>query len=216
MHSLELWFVPVRTWERSPHLGKDWAGLHCAIDTICARCICQTVRSNRSASVEGGWADRGRAGWVWAGQGRVGQVWAKLNTWSRDAYSVQCCIHGILPRIKWILRFLQPSGSISTRTTAFPLIPWPQTTDATETWARNGWYCTCKGQWAGALSTVNKLFSILACLIPEKATLGATGTKSGNFSEKEECFHRISNLGPLAWEAGALPYCCSKTYKLFR
>ena len=45
---------------------------------------------------------------------------------------------------------------------------------------------------------MNKLFSILACLIPEKATRGATGTKSGDFNEKEECSHRVLNLGPLA------------------
>ena len=30
------------------------------------------------------------------------------------------------------------------------------------------------------------MFSILACLIPEKATRGATGTKSGDFNEKED------------------------------
>ena len=44
----------------------------------------------------------------------------------------------------------------------------------------------------------NKWFSILACLIPEKATRGATGTKSGDFNEKEERSRRDSNLGPLA------------------
>ena len=51
---------------------------------------------------------------------------------------------------------------------------------------------------------INKLYSILACSIPEKATWGATGTKSGDFNEKEECSHRDSNLGPLASEADTL------------
>ena len=40
-----------------------------------------------------------------------------------------------------------------------------------------------------------KLFSILACPIPEKATQGAIGTKFGDFNEKEECSHRDSNPG---------------------
>ena len=33
------------------------------------------------------------------------------------------------------------------------------------------------------LIQINKLFYILACPIPEKATRGATGTKSGDFNQ---------------------------------
>ena len=38
----------------------------------------------------------------------------------------------------------------------------------------------------------------LACPIPEKTTRGATGTKSGDFNEKD------SNLGPLPSEANVI------------
>ena len=45
--------------------------------------------------------------------------------------------------------------------------------------------------------SMNELFPILACTISEKATRGATGTKSRDFYEKEECPRRDSDLGPL-------------------
>ena len=42
---------------------------------------------------------------------------------------------------------------------------------------------------------INQLYTILACPIPEKATKGATGTKSGDFNEEDECSRRDSDLG---------------------
>ena len=55
------------------------------------------------------------------------------------------------------------------------------------------------------LIIIFQLYTILACPIPEKATRGATGTKSGDFDEKEECSRRDLNHGPLiTWKANAL------------